>query len=70
MNTIEIGIFSTNLVISKNRKLHNLEFDGQQGLFTRDEWVNEDLQDYNKEEQEIILSALESTYNGNFFADS
>lgn len=58
-------------------QLHNtddtlmvLDYDGQQGMFTRLDWIDEDpiLANYNLKDQNEILNSLESTYNESFFA--
>jgi len=69
MNTIEIKSYASNLVINKNGVSHNLDFDGQQGLFSEQDWKDDELNNYTEEEQDSIISALSNTCNGEFFLD-
>ncbi len=68
MNTIAIKSHKSNLVIEKNGVSHNLDFDGNQGLFSEQDWIDGDLQNYTEEEQEQIINALSNTCNCEFFA--
>ena len=69
MNTIDIKIYKSNLVIIKNGEAHNLDFDGQQGLFSQQDWKDDELNKYTEEEQNSIIDALSNTCNGEFFLD-
>jgi len=68
MNTIEIKSFQSNLVIIKNGEAHNLDFDNQQGLFSEQDWRDNELKNYTTEEQDSIIDALSNTCNGEFFS--
>jgi len=49
--------------------IFTIDFDGHQGAYTREDWIDEDLSDFDKDSQEMILSVLEGTCNNNFFLD-
>lgn len=47
-----------------------LNYDGQQGLFTRNEWKDDEVVSlFDDETQEYILDRLEMTTSNNFFAE-
>ena len=54
---------------SEESGIFTIDFDGCQGAYTREDWIDEDLSDFGKDSQEMILSALEGTCNNNFFLD-
>ena len=45
-----------------------LDYDGQQGVFTREQWLDDEvLCQFDEESQDAILNELENTCNNNFF---
>ena len=68
----KIKSFPTELQITwgdKERQIDYLNYDGQQGEFTRSEWLSEDeiVSQYDDKSKEEILRILDNSCNCNFF---
>ena len=72
MKAIEIKHYPCELhVKSDNGQTYIINYDGMQGLYSKEDWLNTPLiSSFNKESQEEILSALEATYNKDFFSEN
>jgi len=64
---MKIKKYKSNLQIFKNGEVNTIDFDGQAGLFTEEEWCDSELSEYNDTEQSEILHVLCNTSNIPFF---
>ena len=64
-----IKSYPSNLMIwGEGDHINNLNFDGQIGELSREEWIEYYLSEYDKKSQERILNALEGRAN-HFFSE-
>jgi len=71
MKATQIKHFPCQLVIiDENGDNHTINYDGTQGEYSREEWLESDeIAIFDKDSQEEILQALEMTYNKPFFKE-
>jgi|JI6StandDraft_1071083.scaffolds.fasta_scaffold927810_2 hypothetical protein len=54
-------------LFTTNEEILILDYDGQQGLFTKNEWIDDEtLMQFDEDSQAVIINYLENTSN-NFF---
>lgn len=70
MKLEKIQIYPSNLQLHTTQGVLSLDFDGQQGLYTEDEWREDEvISQFDHEDQIKILDTLSLTCNTDFFAE-